>query len=119
MTKTYTQTTKIFEKTIEHDGLEYTIYVKLVERDDHKTAYVYMTNYHDDYKLYWAKTQTFNKEYNGTKWAPYGLDYNEDEAIAKKMMALIEDDMEQTINAMDDAWVYEDANFVDEDIINQ
>lgn len=124
LTKNYTQTTKIFEKTIEHDGQDYTLYVKLVERNSHKTACVYlgteeMNNGYGTQYLYWAKMQMFNEEYNGTQWAPYGLNYNDDEAIAKTMMELVEKEMEETLKNMRVSWNYKDSNIVDIDILDE
>lgn len=111
---------KVYNTTIEHEGMEYEIYVKLVDTttkyDTYKKAYVYMTNLHDDCKLYWAKTVQFNKAYNGTQFAPYGLDYYDDDAIANKMVELIKKNMEETLQKLNDAWYEEDdENFVSED----
>ena len=118
MTMTKNYTAKIFEKTIEHDGQEYTIYVKLVEAGNHKTAYVYMTNTYDDYKLYWAATQYFNRNNEELAKPPYNFDYNNDEEIAEKMAQSIILDMDQTLRNMAASWYEEDENFVDESILN-
>lgn len=110
--------TKVYETNVEHDGQEYTIYVKLVEAGNRKTAYVYMTNLYDDYKLYWAATQYFNRNNEELAKAPYNFDYNNDEEIAEKMAQTITLDMDQTLRKMAESWYEEDENFVDESILN-